>query len=72
VWSGFTWLKIGIVGGLLWVRWWTFWFWRHWVSTILNTHYHNLDILFQVSRAPHYLSGVTEETVYSHRFFSAY
>jgi hypothetical protein len=23
VWSGFTWLRIGIVGGLLWMRWWT-------------------------------------------------
>jgi hypothetical protein len=32
VWSGFTWLRIGIVGGLLWMRWWTLWFWRHRVS----------------------------------------
>jgi hypothetical protein len=30
--SGFSWLRIGTVGGLLWVRWWTFGFWRHWVS----------------------------------------
>jgi hypothetical protein len=29
LWSGFTWLGIGTVGGLLWVRWWTFGFWRH-------------------------------------------
>jgi hypothetical protein len=29
VWSGFTWLRIGMVGGLLWMRWWTFGFWRH-------------------------------------------
>jgi hypothetical protein len=28
-WSGFTWLRIGTVGGLLWMRWWTFGFWRH-------------------------------------------
>jgi hypothetical protein len=21
VWSGFSWLRIGIVGGLLWMRW---------------------------------------------------
>jgi hypothetical protein len=32
VWSGFTWLRIGIVGGLLWMRWWTFGFWGHGVS----------------------------------------
>jgi hypothetical protein len=32
VWSGFTWLRIGSVGGLLWMRWWTFGFWRHRVS----------------------------------------
>jgi hypothetical protein len=32
VWSGFIWLKIGIFGGLLWMRWWTFRFWRHGVS----------------------------------------
>jgi hypothetical protein len=32
VWSGFTWLRIGTVGGLLWMRWWTFVFWRHGVS----------------------------------------
>jgi hypothetical protein len=29
VWSGFTWLRTGIVGGLLSMRWWTFGFWRH-------------------------------------------
>jgi hypothetical protein len=29
VWSGFTWLRLGTVGGLLWIRWWTFGFWRH-------------------------------------------
>jgi hypothetical protein len=32
MWSGFTWLRIGTVGGLLWMRWWTFGFWRHRVS----------------------------------------
>jgi hypothetical protein len=32
VWSRFTWLRIGTVGGLLWTRWWTFGFWRHGVS----------------------------------------
>jgi hypothetical protein len=31
-WSGFNWLRIGIVGGMLWVRWWTLGFWRHGVS----------------------------------------
>jgi hypothetical protein len=30
--SGFTWLRIGTVGRLLWMRWWTFGFWRHWFS----------------------------------------
>jgi hypothetical protein len=33
VWSGFTWLSIGNIGGLLWTRWWTVWLWRHGVST---------------------------------------
>jgi hypothetical protein len=32
VWSGFTWLRIGTVGGLLWMRWWTFGFCPHGVS----------------------------------------
>jgi hypothetical protein len=29
----FTWLRIGIVGRLSWIRWWTFGFWRHGVSS---------------------------------------
>jgi hypothetical protein len=29
MWSGFAWFGIGIGGGLLWTRWWTFGFWRH-------------------------------------------
>jgi hypothetical protein len=29
------WLRIGIAGGLLWMRWWTFRFWRHGVGVIL-------------------------------------
>jgi hypothetical protein len=33
VWSGFTWLRIGIFVGLLWMRWWTFGFRRHEVSS---------------------------------------
>jgi hypothetical protein len=32
VWSGFTWLRIGTIGSLLWMQWWTFGFWRHGVS----------------------------------------
>jgi hypothetical protein len=32
VWIGFDWLRTGIGGGLLWVRWWTFGFLRHGVS----------------------------------------
>jgi hypothetical protein len=36
VWSGFTWLRIEIVGGLLWMRWWTFGFWHHGVSWLVN------------------------------------
>jgi hypothetical protein len=32
LWSGFTWLRTGIVVGLLWMRWWTFGFWRHGVN----------------------------------------
>jgi hypothetical protein len=36
VWSGSTWLRIGIVGGLLWMWWWTFGFWRHGVSYLVR------------------------------------
>jgi hypothetical protein len=32
VWSGFNWLRTGAGGWLLWMRWWTFGFWRHGVS----------------------------------------
>jgi hypothetical protein len=32
MWNVFTWLRIWIVGGLLWMRWWTFGFGRHGVS----------------------------------------
>jgi hypothetical protein len=35
VWSVFSWLRIGTVGGLLWMRWWTFGFWRHGVSQLV-------------------------------------
>jgi hypothetical protein len=31
----FTWLRIGITGRLLWMRWWTFRFWHHRVSSLL-------------------------------------
>jgi 1-acyl-sn-glycerol-3-phosphate acyltransferase len=34
--SGFTWLRTGIVGGLLWMRWWTFGFWRREMSELVN------------------------------------
>jgi hypothetical protein len=37
VWSGFTWLRMGTVGGLWWMQWWTFWFWRHGVSSVIET-----------------------------------
>jgi hypothetical protein len=36
VWIGFDWLGIGIGGGLLWVRCWTFGLLRHRVSYISN------------------------------------
>jgi hypothetical protein len=29
VYSGSSWLRIGTVGGILWIGWWTFGFWRH-------------------------------------------
>jgi hypothetical protein len=29
---GFTWLRMGTLVGLSWMRWWTFGFWRHGVS----------------------------------------
>jgi hypothetical protein len=34
VWSGFTWLRIGTVGGLLWMWWWTFGFWRQLATAV--------------------------------------
>jgi hypothetical protein len=37
VWSGFSWLRIGTVGGLFWIRWWTFGFWLHRVSQSVST-----------------------------------
>jgi hypothetical protein len=33
-WSGFNWLRIGIGCGLLWIRRWTFGYFRHGVSTL--------------------------------------
>jgi hypothetical protein len=44
VWCGFTWLRIGTYGGLLWMRWLTFGFWRHGVSMI---HRINRDCFFK-------------------------
>jgi hypothetical protein len=35
VWIGFNWLRIGTVGGLLWVWWWTYGFLRHGVSWLV-------------------------------------
>jgi hypothetical protein len=32
--SGSSWLRIGTGDGLLWIRWWTFGFWRHGVSSL--------------------------------------
>jgi hypothetical protein len=29
MWGGFTWIRMELVGGLLWMRWWTLGFWRH-------------------------------------------
>jgi hypothetical protein len=39
VWSGFIWLRIGIIDGLLWMRWWTFGFWRDRVSWLDLYHF---------------------------------
>jgi hypothetical protein len=36
VWTGFTWFRIGTVGGLLWMRWWTFGLCRHGFSKTWN------------------------------------
>jgi hypothetical protein len=33
--SGFSWLSLGTSGELLWMRWWTFGFWRHGFSYII-------------------------------------
>jgi hypothetical protein len=39
-WSWFAWLRIGTIGGLLWMQWWIFGFWCHGVSvgSILYSH----------------------------------
>jgi hypothetical protein len=42
VWIGFDWLRIGTVGVLLWMRWWTFGFLRHGDSScikVLTRHF---------------------------------
>jgi hypothetical protein len=44
--SGFNWLRIGASGGLLWVRWWTFGFWRHGVNYILRADLCYLNIFW--------------------------
>jgi hypothetical protein len=31
-----SWLRIGTGSGLLWIRWWTFWFWLHGISYYFN------------------------------------
>jgi hypothetical protein len=41
---GFDWLRTGTGGGLLWVRWWTFGFLRHGVSSF--THTHKVDVQY--------------------------
>jgi hypothetical protein len=35
VWIGFSWLRIGTCVRLLWIRWWTFGFWRYGVSYLV-------------------------------------
>jgi hypothetical protein len=35
VWIGFDWLRRGIFGEMLWIRWWTFGFLRHEISVSL-------------------------------------
>jgi hypothetical protein len=37
--GGFTLHRIGTIGGLLWMRWWTFAFWRHGVSYLVIAVY---------------------------------
>jgi hypothetical protein len=37
MWSGFAWLRIGTGDELLWMRWWTFGFWRHGVVNLLSS-----------------------------------
>jgi hypothetical protein len=51
-WSGFSWLRTGAGGGLLWVRWWTFGFWRHGVSKYTNyIWYVDLHIVSRVAQS---------------------
>jgi hypothetical protein len=36
VWSAFTWLRIGTIGRLSWMQWWTFGFWCQRVSELVS------------------------------------
>jgi hypothetical protein len=45
-WSGFTWLRIVIVGGLLWMWWWTLGFWRHGVRKPRVSSVHGFTQIF--------------------------
>jgi hypothetical protein len=52
VWSGFTWLRIGIVGGLMWMWWWTFGFWHNGVSELFlwdTDKFYLVDFVFLTS-----------------------
>jgi hypothetical protein len=52
VYSGSSWLRIGTSGGLLWIQWWTFGFWCHGISSLVQSV---LKYLLQINHELKYL-----------------
>jgi hypothetical protein len=48
-WNGLNWLRIGAGDGLLWMRWWTLGFWRHWVYSTSNSRYFGISVIYKWS-----------------------
>jgi hypothetical protein len=65
VWSGFTWLRIGMAGGLLWMRWWTFGFWRHGFCLSKTSYTHVLNAYERVNEAVKYFTGLFNDALSS-------
>jgi hypothetical protein len=50
------WLRIRTVDELLWIRWWTFWFLRHWVTVCTPIHIFSSDLCVQTGSGAHPVS----------------